>query len=210
MGNIHFVKLPGTTTMLNKIRELVKVQEELQQQQENLRTSLEALNKTLEESRALNESVSKVIQDNAEYSRIIKGMARDFDAIKNDVDNMHTDIKAASAQLKLNISKVIDEQRQIVSKEMESVKNQVREQFSRVAASQEEEAKMLQSLKSLREQINAFMEISGKIKQADFDLAKYADRLKQQDSEKLQLLKRIDELERLLGKERRNRPKPIF
>ena len=51
--------------------------------------------------------------------------------------------------------------------------------------------------------MNKFTEISRNIKQGDFELTKYANKLLEADKEKLELMRKIDTLERLISKMRR-------
>jgi len=53
-------------------------------------------------------------------------------------------------------------------------------------------------------EILKFLDIASRIKEADFNLEKYSKILEQNDREKVELLKRIDALERLIAKNRKN------
>ena len=53
------------------------------------------------------------------------------------------------------------------------------------------------------EEINKFIEISRSIKEEDFELTKFARHLMDMDREKLELMRKIDTLERLVSKIRR-------
>ncbi len=57
---------------------------------------------------------------------------------------------------------------------------------------------------SMKIEILKFMDIANKIKSADFDMSKYATVLEKGDKEKLDLMKKIDSMERLIAKNRRN------
>jgi hypothetical protein len=53
------------------------------------------------------------------------------------------------------------------------------------------------------EEIKKFKQISSEIKKEDFELSKFANELRRNDSEKLNLMKKIDMLEKLVSKMRR-------
>lgn len=57
---------------------------------------------------------------------------------------------------------------------------------------------------SMKNEIIKFLAISEKVSQADFDLERYAKVIQQGDKEKLDLLRRIDSLERLVSKLRKS------
>ncbi len=58
-------------------------------------------------------------------------------------------------------------------------------------------------IRSLTEDIAKFKMIANEIKQADFELVKYAKELDHADAEKVKLMKEVDELQRLVSKMRR-------
>ena len=67
---------------------------------------------------------------------------------------------------------------------------------------QEMEAVTKNTLKAT-EEIQKLIEISKNLKKEDFELTKFSKELSQGNSEKLKLMARIDNLERLIGKMRR-------
>ena len=58
---------------------------------------------------------------------------------------------------------------------------------------------------TMKEEFKKFITISKHIREADFELTNHAKRLASADREKVELLKKVDSLQRLLGKERRDR-----
>jgi len=60
-------------------------------------------------------------------------------------------------------------------------------------------------LGTIQKEISKFKEISASIKKEDFQLVNYKKKLDQEDRNKLSLLKQVDDLKRMIGKERRNR-----
>ena len=65
-------------------------------------------------------------------------------------------------------------------------------------------ADILSKINLSSEEISKFMEISKTIKKEDFELTKFARHLIEMDREKLDLMRKIDSLERLVSKMRRN------
>jgi hypothetical protein len=64
-------------------------------------------------------------------------------------------------------------------------------------------AEILSKLNLTTEEINKFIEISKSIKKEDFELTKFARHLLEMDREKLELMRKIDTLERLVSKIRK-------
>ena len=56
-----------------------------------------------------------------------------------------------------------------------------------------------------KSEIGKWVQISSKIKAEDFELVRFTKRLKEVENEKLELMQKIDVLERLVGKLRRSR-----
>ena len=63
--------------------------------------------------------------------------------------------------------------------------------------------KITEKVNNLSEEINKFTEISRNIKKEDFELTRFAHQLIEMDKEKLELMQKIDTLERLVSKMRR-------
>ena len=65
-------------------------------------------------------------------------------------------------------------------------------------------AEILSRLNMTSGEINKFLEISRSIRKEDFELTKFARHLLETDREKLELMRKIDTLERLVSKIRRS------
>ena len=57
---------------------------------------------------------------------------------------------------------------------------------------------------AINDEISKFIDISKRIKKEDFELVRFANQLKTMDTEKLELMRKIDSLERLVSKMRRS------
>lgn len=64
-------------------------------------------------------------------------------------------------------------------------------------------AKITDKVNNLSEEINKFTAISSSIKKEDFELTRFANQLREADKEKLELMEKINTLERLVSKMRR-------
>lgn len=69
----------------------------------------------------------------------------------------------------------------------------------------EELGSVTSNLNQLKEEISRLREVSSKIKASDFELKTYANELLKQDSNKLQLMREIDSLQKAISHERRAR-----
>lgn len=64
-------------------------------------------------------------------------------------------------------------------------------------------------LMKIEEEIAKFLHISNSIKQADFELSKYAREIEKEDREKLRLMRENENLKHIISKERRSRRRQI-
>lgn len=112
------------------------------------------------------------------------------------------DFKLLKAQMQKNILEKFEQE---LSSELklnsEKLKNDLNE-YNQLKA---QTTNILNEIKNVSTEISKFTEISQNIKKGDFELVKFANQLQEADKEKLNLMRRIDTLERLISKMRRQR-----
>lgn len=112
------------------------------------------------------------------------------------------DFKLLKAQTQKNILEKFEEE---LCKELKVNSEKLKNDLNEYNKLKEQTATTLEQIKSLSTEINKFTELSKNIKKEDFELTRYANKLQEQDKEKLELMKRIDTLEHLIAKMRRQR-----
>ncbi|MBI2654132.1 hypothetical protein HYX02_04950 [Candidatus Woesearchaeota archaeon] len=186
--------------MFQKIKNLMKLKEEIDVINKNveennkiiseLKTELESLKKDLVENKKLQ---SEFLKDFKENLGIIQNLREDF------AKEIY-EFKLLKAQMQRKILEKFEEElqkdlkinREALSKDTEDY-NELRKKA----------AEILSRLNLTTEEINKFIEISKNIKKEDFELTKFARHLIEMDREKLELMRKIDTLERLVSKIRR-------
>ena len=186
--------------MITKIKELMDVKSNL----EELNKSVSDNNKTISE---LKEELSQLKSELSE----IKGNQKEFlKAFKDDLGVIHNlrddfgrelfEFKLLKGQLQRKILDKFEEElqkdlgmnRELLKKDVEDyndLRKKVMEIMSKVSLTSEE--------------IGKFIDISRNIKKEDFELTKFARHLIEMDREKLDLMRKIDNMERLVSKIRR-------
>ena len=186
--------------MLQKIKDLMRTKEEIDVINRNieenskiifgLKTELESLKKELVETKKIQDDFLKNFKENL---FIIKNLREDF-------GKEIYEFKLLKSQLQRKILEKFEEELQ---KDLEINRKSLQKDVEDYNELRKKAAEMLLRLNLTSEEINKFTEISRNIKKEDFELTKFARHLMEMDREKLELMKKIDTLERLVSKIRR-------
>lgn len=112
------------------------------------------------------------------------------------------DFKLLKAQTQRNILEKFEEE---LGKELKLNSEKLKNDMNEYNGLKEQMNSMIEKIKTTSSEIGKFTEISQNIKKEDFELNKFQNQLKESDSEKLNLMRKIDTLERLISKMRRQR-----
>ena len=186
--------------MLQKIKGLMNVKEDIDVINKNigennkvisgLKAELETLRNGLDES---NKAQAEFLKNFKENLSVIKNLREDF-------GKELVEFKMLKGQLQRKILEKFEEELQ---KDLEVNREALRKDTEDYNELRKKAAEILSRLNMTSEEINKFMEISKSIKKEDFELTKFARQLIEMDREKLELMRKIDTLERLVSKIRR-------
>ena len=186
--------------MIQKFRDLMRTKEEIdiinRTIEENsriisgLKTELESLKKELVETNKTQDDFLKNFKENI---AIIKNLREDF-------GKEIYEFKLLKGQLQRKILEKFEEELQ---KDLEVNRESLRKDIEGYNELRKKVEGMLSKMDLTSEEINKFTEISRNIKKEDFELTKFARQLIDMDREKLDLMRKIDTLERLVSKIRR-------
>ena len=186
--------------MIAKIKELMNVKDDIDLINKNLGEN----NKLVSELKTELETLKQELKDNNKTQQeFLKNFKENLTIIKNlreDFGKELYEFKLLKGQLQRKIlekfeeelQKDLDINRESLKKDAEDY-NELRKKVNDV----------LSRLDLTTEEINKFVEISKNIKKEDFELTKFARHLIDMDREKLELMRKIDSLERLVSKIRR-------
>lgn len=186
--------------MLQKIKDLMKAKEEIDLINSNiaennkivsdLKNELESLKKELAENRKIQDEFLKSFKENL---FVIKNLREDF-------GKEIYEFKLLKSQLQKKILEKFEEELQ---KDLEVNRESLKKDADDYNELRKKVAEILSRLNLTSDEISKFIEISRSIKKEDFELAKFARHLLDMDREKLELMRKIDTLERLVSKIRR-------
>ena len=186
--------------MLQKIKDLMRTKEDIDKINKNieensniisgLKTELESLKKELSETKTSQQEFLKNFKDNL---FVIKNLREDF------AKEVY-EFRLLKGQLQKRLLEKFEEELQ---KDLEINRDNLKKDAEDYNDLRKKVSEILSRLNLTNEEINKFTEISKSIKKEDFELTKFARHLIDMDREKLELMRKIDTLERLVSKIRR-------
>ena len=186
--------------MLTKIKELMNVKENLDEINRNVKDN----NKTISELKDELESLKKELNENNKTQKeFLKNFKEDLAVIHNlreDFGKELYEFKLLKGQLQ---RKILDKFEEELQKDLEINREALKKDAVDYNELRKKAAEILSRLNMTTAEISKFMEIGKSIKKEDFELTKFARHLLEMDREKLELMRKIDTLERLVSKIRR-------
>ena len=186
--------------MLTKIKELMNVKENL----DEINRSAQDSNKTISELKNELESLKKELNENNKTQQeFLKNFRDNLATIKNlreDFGKELYEFKLLKGQLQ---RKILDKFEEELQKDLEINREALKKDIDDYNELRKRVGEIASRLNLTNEEITKFVEISKSIKKEDFELTKFARHLIEMDREKLELMRKIDTMERLVSKIRR-------
>jgi len=158
------------------------------------------VNSLKQELTNLTKQLSEIKGNQAEFLTNFKDNLNIINESKESLKKEVYDFKLLKSQTQKNILGKFEEE---LSKELKLYSEKLKTDLSEYNKLKEQTASILTQIRNTSDEINKFTEISKNIKKEDFQLNKFAAQLLEGDKEKLELMKKIDTLERLIGRMRR-------
>ncbi|HLC62306.1 MAG TPA: hypothetical protein VJI52_04795 [Candidatus Nanoarchaeia archaeon] len=186
--------------MIQKFRDLMKTKEDLDLINKNveennriisdLKAELTSLKNEVSETKSIQQDFLGTFKDNL---TVIKNLREDF-------GKELYEFKLLKGQLQ---KKILDKFEEELQKDLEVNRESLRNDANEYNELRGKVSEVLSRLNLTSEEITKFTEISKNIKKEDFELTKFARQIVDMDREKLELMRKIDNLERLVSKIRR-------
>lgn len=194
--------------MIQKFRDLLKVSENLEKVDNKLNVLHEETNFLKKNFEDIKESVNRVFDTLGEVSRVHDRMLKAFTGDLKEI----SDIKEKFREELFNFKLLKNEmQKQITSKFAEELEKEVEQRKEELKLDTGNYIKAKESIEgfakelgAVKEELRKWVDISSRVKAADFELVRFAAKLKGAESEKLELMQKVDTMERLVGKLRRS------
>ena len=186
--------------MLQKIKDVLKTKEDIDLMNKNIEENNKIISELKVELESLKNELTETKKTQDEF---LKNFRENLFVIKNLKDDFGKEIyefKLLKAQLQKKILEKFEEELQ---KDLEVNRESLKKDTDDYSELRKKVAEILSRLNLTTEEINKFIEISKSIKKEDFELTKFARQITDMDREKLELMRKIDTLERLVSKIRR-------
>ena len=188
--------------MLQKIKDLMHIKELIDEINKNVNGHSTQINALKEELATLNKSLGDVKQNQTEFLDNFKENLEVISESKEDLKKEVYDFKLLKSQMQKNILEKFEEE---LTNELKVYSEKLKNDLNEYNKLKEQMTFALNKISGISNEINKFIEVSKNIKKEDFELTKFANQLLEMDKEKLELMKKIDTLEHLIAKMRRER-----
>ncbi|MAG91306.1 hypothetical protein CMO83_01365 [Candidatus Woesearchaeota archaeon] len=186
--------------MLEKIKDLMKTKEEIDVINKNIKESTETISGLKDELGKLKTSLDDVKKEQKEFLTSFKDNIGVIKNLREDFGKELYEFKMLKAQMQ---RKILDKFEEELQKDLEVNREALRKDVQDYNELRKNVSEVASRLNLTTEEINKFLEISKSIKKEDFELTKFAGHLLEMDKEKIELMRKIDILERLVSKIRR-------
>ncbi len=190
-------------TMIEKIKNLLKMQEEVDVLKSKLDAHSLSVDTFTKEMSAIHAELATVRKSQQELLKELESSLGMFSQIKEDMSKEVYDFKLLKSQLQ---KKLLDKFEEELRQELKLNVSSLRKDLSDYEEMKDSVKELLKKTELTKQEMGKWMEISKSVKQSDFELNKFAHQLKHADSEKLELMRKIDTLERMISKMRRGMP----
>ncbi|MFH1641311.1 MAG: hypothetical protein ABIC04_00255 [Nanoarchaeota archaeon] len=188
--------------MIAKIKELINIKQDIDGIKTTLDNNTLSMKSFSEEFRGVRTELIEVRKKQNEFLDNFKENLDLIKHIKNDLKEEVYHFKLLKSQLQNKlIEKFENELKSELKCNISSLKNDLKEYEDL----RNKISEILDKTKNASNEIEKFVEISKSIKKEDYELKTYANELLKMDKEKLDLMRKIDSLERLISKIRRQK-----
>ncbi len=186
--------------MIQKIKDLMKTKEDI----DRINSNIEENNRIIHDLKINLESLrNDLIETKKEQKEFLHNFKENLFVIKNlreDFGKELYEFKLLKGQLQ---RKILDKFEEELQKDLNVNRESLKKDTEDYNELRKKVSDILSKLSLTNDEIDKFIEISKSIKKEDFELTKFARQLFEMDREKLELMRKIDALERLVSKIRR-------
>lgn len=187
-------KIKKTFEALDEIENVKKALVSAKKELEDAKKNILTIEKEMHNKAASYEQENKlVLQKQHEAVESIRKLSEEFQSELNDFKTMKT----------LLNTEIVNQVTTDIKKELNVYVMNVKQKIDELNTASKEILKVALNSSKTLESMEKLKQISSEIKKEDFELVKYANELRRGDKEKLELMQKIDTLERLISRMRR-------
>jgi len=189
-----------TFLMIQKFRDLMKTKEDLDLINKNIEENNKIISELKAELTSLKNEVSETKSIQQDFLRTFKDNLTVIKNLREDFGKELYEFKLLKGQLQ---RKILDKFEEELQKDLEVNRESLKKDANDYSELRSKVSDILSRLNLSSEEIDKFISISKNIKKEDFEMTKFARQVVDMDREKLELMRKIDSLERLVSKIRR-------
>ncbi len=190
--------------MLQKIKDLMRIKEEIDKINDRLSNTTNSVRNLQNELELLREESHEHIKGiNEKNTEFFKNFDENINIMKNVRDSFQKelfDFKLLKSQTQ---KKIIEKFEEELQKELQVKLENLNKDAEEYNDLKKQIANISLKVNDLSEEMNKFLRISKNLKEKDFEMTHFAKQLLEMDKEKLELMRKIDTLERLVSRMRR-------
>ncbi|MDP7180790.1 MAG: hypothetical protein QF824_05980 [Candidatus Woesearchaeota archaeon] len=185
--------------MLQNIKDLLQIKDHIHQINEITANHTKTLSPLKEEINNLKNQISTLKESQTELLNYLKESLGSIDNIKEDLKKEVYEFNLLKSQLQ---TKLVEKFETELKNELNINLEKLKEDHQKYDDARQKLASLVDQTSELNNNITNLNEIGKNIKKEDFELTNHANKLLETDREKLELMKKIDTLERLISKMR--------
>lgn len=179
-----------------------QLEEQFKQTQRRVKTLGENVKNGQEATKRLTKDIRELHTQQQDLHKQLTDAVKSFKETADQVNTVIIDLKLLRPRLE---KKMQEDFSSAVEQELANTTNKIEAQAAGFNHAKDVFSKYIATTQDVGNEMQKFLLIAKQLDEKDFALENYAKRLEQTDAEKLRLLKRIDELERLLAKMKRGK-----
>ena len=187
--------------MIQKIKSLFEIEEKISEINNKINDSNVKINELGNNFDSFKNKFSEVKNAQDELLKNLKDNIDTIRSLRGDFEKELYEFNLIKSQMQ---KKILDKFEQELQKDLEMNREALKKDVDDYDALRRNMGDVALRLKSANDGIIKFIEISKSVRKEDFELTKFARQLFDADREKLELMRKIDTLERLVSKLRRN------
>jgi len=186
--------------MINKIKDLMNVKELIDDINNKVNSHSETVGSLSGEIAELKAQLSEIKNNQKEF---LTNFRENVDVIKKVREDFEKEMYRFKGLKEKTQKSIMDKFEEELQKELKLQMDSLKKDYGSYEEVKKGLGEVTMRLGSLNEEMVKFTNISSSIKEKDFEMEKFAKQLLEMDQEKLNLIKKIDTLERLISRMRR-------
>jgi len=190
------------------LKDILKTKEGLDKINSSIQEQTKIIKENKKELEVLQKQNSESISSLKEFSKQQNTLLAKSEELISHIHNAAHEMQKELDDLKVMKSrmqnKIMDEVTTSFKKEIGSYVEDLRKEIDSYRSAKKVMDESLKEIQNVKGEFEKFNSVASQIKAGDFELTKFANKVFAEDRNKLELLKRIDTLEKVIANQRRN------